>query len=341
MSLTPLDAAGTARWAELEAFPPYGFYRDLDDAACRRYRARQLASMAGNTAHAAFTWHGEGDGAVDSEAAFGLTSLGWDTEQFGVLAGRLDYLIVAPKSGGTPATDPRNTAANRRVLAVATEAARAMTAEADRRGLKHLSARVDSRELPVLQALERNGFELVDAILRFSLDASEWGGAPALPAGVKLRDAVESDVEVLGALSAKGFLYDRFHNDPMLADGVADRVHAAWLANAVRGKAGDGVLVAEVDGRPAGFFILALDKLAGETLGKTIGTLVLITVDGTLRRRGVALALSLGSIDWLKERGADRFEVGTQLANVPAANVYLKAGFRLVNTSVSLRRMAS
>ena len=70
-----------------------------------------------------------------------------------------------------------------------------------------------------------------------------------------------------------------------------------------------------------------------------MGTLVLITGDAGLRRRGVAGALRLGAVEWLKERGARRFEVGTQLANVPAASVYLKSGFKLVNTSLSLRRM--
>lgn len=335
MALTPLTVLELPDWAALEAYPPYGFYRDFEEAACRRYRARQLGTMAGRSDHAGFHWQG----ARGESAAFGLTTLNWDTEQFGAPAGRLDYLIVAPDGNRPPAIDPRDTSANRRLFQVAQEAATAMTVEADARGIRHLSARVDSRELPVLQALESAGFQLVDAILRFSLDASRWDGAPPLPAGVRLRDAVESDITPLALLAANGFLYDRFHNDPLLADGVADRVHAAWLTNAIRGTAGDGVLVAEVDGRPAGFFILAVDRLAGELLGTTIGTLVLITIDGTLRRRGVALALSLGSVDWLKERGATRFEVGTQLANVPAANVYLKAGFQLVQTSVSLRRM--
>ncbi|MDZ4805344.1 MAG: GNAT family N-acetyltransferase [Candidatus Eisenbacteria bacterium] len=336
MPLTKLNAEELAQWADREAYPPYGYYRDFMDAACRCYRARQLTALAGRSDHAGFHWQGGGE-----SAAFGLTTLGWDTEQFGVPAGRLDYLIVAPTGDELPAVDPRDTGANRRLFRVAGEAAVAMTDHARARGIRHLSARVDSRELPVLQALESAGFQLVDAILRFSLDSSEWTGAPSLPAGVRLRDAIESDIEPLAALAANGFLYDRFHNDPLLLEGVADRVHAAWLTNAIHGKAGDGVLVAEVDGRPAGFFILALDRLAGELLGTTIGTLVLITIDGTLRRRGVALALSLGSIDWLKERGATRFEVGTQLANVPAANVYLKAGFKLVQTSVSLRRMTS
>jgi hypothetical protein len=54
----------------------------------------------------------------------------------------------------------------------------------------------------------------------------------------------------------------------------------------------------------------------------------------------VALALSLGGTAWLAARGARRVEVGTQLANLPAANLYAKAGFRLVQTSISLRWVA-
>jgi GNAT superfamily N-acetyltransferase len=339
-AISPEALAG---WAAHEPFPPYGFYADFDDARCRAYRARQLATMGGRADHTArrVSVGGAAAGAPATEAVFGLTTLGWDSDQFGTPAGRLDYLIVAPEAGRPVRPDPQDTAANRRAYEAAVEAARAAVAEADRLGIRHLSARVDSRELPVLQALEANGFQLVDAILRFSLDAADFGGVGALPDGVVLRDAMPSDIEPLAVLAARGFLYDRFHNDPLLAPGVADRVHAAWLTNAVNGKAGDGVLVAEVDGRPAGFFILSLDRLAGEFLGTTIGTLVLITVDAALRRRGVARALSLGSVAWLAERGAARFEVGTQLANVPAANVYLKSGFRLVQTSVSLRRMAS
>lgn len=343
-ALRPLTPKDLAAWAAYEPFPPYGFYSDFDDEKCRLYRARQLESLAGRPDHHAWLWSGP-DGA---EVAVGITRLGWDTEQFGTPAGRLDYLIVRPEGGrdgrrGFWRAGRRrpDLAEDRRTLALATAAARAALAESDGMGIRHLSARVNSREVPVVQAVEAAGGQLVNAILRFSLDGPDFSGAGPMPPGVALREAGEADIEPLARLAQEGFTYDRFHNDPLLEPGVADRVHGAWLANAVRGRTGSGVVMAEVDGRPAGFFILSIDREAGEFIGTTVGTLVLITVDGTLRRRGVALALSLGSVEWLRDHGATRFEVGTQLANVPAANVYLKAGFRLVQTSVSLRRIVS
>lgn len=336
MSLEKISPAEMETWAAQEAFPPYAFYPDFDRERCRLYRARQLKAMGGRSDHEAWHWRGADGG----EAAIGLTRLGWDTGQFGMPAGRVDYLIVKSPSWRAETRRP-DVPEDRRVLAAATGAARELVTRSDAEGLQHLSARVDSREMPVIQAFEAVGFQFVDAILRFSLDLSRWPGAPSLPSGVTLRDATEADIEPLADLSARGFIYDRFHNDPSLPPGVADRVHAAWLVNAIQGRTGSGVLMAEVDGRSAGFFILALDAEAGDVIGTTIGTLVLISVDRTLRRRGVALALSLGAVDWLRDRGATRFEVGTQLANVPAASVYLKAGFRLVQTSVSLRRLAS
>jgi hypothetical protein len=62
-------------------------------------------------------------------------------------------------------------------------------------------------------------------------------------------------------------VYDRFHNDPEITRDTADALHAAWVENAVHGKTGCGVITAEVDGEPAGFFILGEDGLAQEVPG--------------------------------------------------------------------------
>ena len=328
MTVVTLTPDAIDAWAAAEAQPPYAYYGDFTAAARTRYRAEQLRRTLASPHHHALAVSDDAGRA----ALAGVTTLAWDSEQFGFSAGRLDYLLLRD-AAGAPLREPAA------ACALARRALQAALAHADALGVRHLSARFDSRDLPLVQACEAERFELVDAILKFALRDDAWGGAPPLPAGVALRDAREADIPALADLAARGFLYDRFHNDPALPAGVADRVHAAWLTNAVKGRTGDGVLVAEVDGRPAGFFILALDRAAGEHFGCPVGTLVLITVDAALRRRGVAVALSQGSVAWLPERGARRFEVGTQLANVPAANVYLKSGFRLVNTSLSLRRM--
>ncbi len=324
MAAQTLSPEEVAAWAPDEEFLPYSCYPDFTAEACRNYRAAQLRSLASSPAHHPFRVEGD-----HGSALFGITRLAWDTGQFGMPAGRVDYVLLRP-------FDP----SRRGRLELAVSAAAAAAGACDELGLEHVSARFDSRDLLLIQAMEAAGFQLVDGILKFARSAADFEPPADRPPGVIIRDAAESDIPELAALAARGFVYDRFHNDPLLAEGVADRVHAAWLENAVRGKTGSGVVCAEVDGKPGGFFIVALDTDAERHFGESVGTLVLITVDRAYRRRGVALALSLGAAAWLKERGAGRFEVGTQLANVPAANVYLKAGFRLVQTSVSLRRVA-
>jgi dTDP-4-amino-4,6-dideoxy-D-galactose acyltransferase len=295
------------------------------------YRSAQLERLLANPAHQAFA---VSEGSIDA-VALGITRLAWDSEQFGIPAGRLDYLIPA----AAPAREVREP---RDRLAVCLRmAARAAIEAATTAGLRHLSARIDAREFLTVQALEAAGFQVVDALLRFGLEV----GGEVTPAGradaFHLRDALPEDIPALRALAARAFVHDRFHNDPSLAPGVADRLHAAWVENAVRGATADGVILATAGDRLAGFFVLALDHDAREHFGFPVGTLLLIGVDEAWRRQGVALALSHAGTAWLAARGARQVEVGTQLANLAAANLYAKAGFRLVQTSISLRWVAA
>lgn len=347
MSGGRLSAAELGEWVLHDPYLPYGYYDDLPVEACYGYRAAQLERMAADPAHHVLIFEEPGSG----RALVGLTELAWDTEQFGMKAGRVDYVILRPE--GDPGRDwprgPGTTPAVQRAgvsriktperMAVAAAAARGVARAADELGIRHLTGRFDSRDIPVIQALEGAGFQYADAILRFVIDTETFTPPPAWRPGVELRDAREEDIPVLAGLSGKGFVYDRFHGDPALPPGVADRVHAAWLTNALHGKVGDGTLVGTVDGRVAGFMINALDRHATPHFGRPLSWYVLMTVDQTVRRRGLALALSLGSVAWLKERGALRVEAGTQMANVPASNLYPKVGFHLAQTSVTLRRM--
>jgi len=296
---------------------PYAYYPELG--------ADRLATHAAAQARAILTAPGTAAFALAGGTGFAaFQTLGWDSRALGVPAARLALLELAEGTRTSRAT--------------ALKAARALgTALADTvraSGARHVSARLDARDIVLIQALEEQGFRLVDAILRFTLDLHP---PPPQADNVVVRDARAEDLGRLRELAASGFIYDRFHNDPALASTVADRLHAAWVENAVRGGYGCGVLVAEAEGRPAGFFVLSEDPLAREILGVGIGTLVLITVAPEARRRGIARALSLASAARLRERGNRFAEVGTQLANVPASNIYLAAGFRLVQTSVSLR----
>ena len=56
------------------------------------------------------------------------------------------------------------------------------------------------------------------------------------------------------------------------------------------------------------------------------------------RGRGIAKATTYGALDWFREQGVDIVEVGTQLRNIPASRLYEACGFRLVASSLSLRK---
>jgi ribosomal protein S18 acetylase RimI-like enzyme len=52
----------------------------------------------------------------------------------------------------------------------------------------------------------------------------------------------------------------------------------------------------------------------------------------------VAKALTYSALDWFRDQGVDIVEVGTQLRNIAASRLYESCGFRLVASSLSLRR---
>ena len=200
----------------------------------------------------------------------------------------------------------------------------------------YISARQDSREIALIQSLEALEFSTVDGILKFSIDLGERLVVPERR-GVVIETASKDDIPELRELAAGGFVYDRFHNDPCVPNDQADALHADWVENGVLGKTGCGVLVARSQGRVAGFFLLTEDNSLKPHLGFSVGTLVLIAVSPHFRRRGIAKSLSLASAAYLKHRGHSYAEVGTQMANTPASNVYLSSGFHLVQSHVSLR----
>lgn len=298
---------------------PYDYYPEVTAEERLEYALRQtMSSVESPSARCAVIDH------EDRQGLAVTVPLAWDSDVLGVPAGRVTVFMFS-------GVDQEAT------IKVSGELACSVRGQIDELSLQHVSVRLDARELLAAQTLERAGFEIVDGILKFSHPLDGDPLAPTELSGIKIREATEADIPRLRELAEAGFVYDRFHNDPRLSKTTSDRLHGIWTENAVRGKTGAGVLVGEVDGEVGGFFILAEDKLAKDVFGKSVGTLVLITVGKAYRRRGLAKALSRESLRWLQARGNRWGEVGTQLANTPASSVYLAAGFRMAQTSLSLR----
>lgn len=216
---------------------------------------------------------------------------------------------------------------------------------AEQKDVQHISARLDASDLSGLHVLESAGFITVDGILTFALDLSRdsatlsSAGCQLALQGVNLRLATGADSEATTELARTAYIYDRFHADPAIPSEQADELHAEWLRNSCAGKAADAVVLAEDERGLLGFVTCKLQCDTKAHLGKLIGTIVLVATADRARGRGVGRATTLASVEWFRNQQVDIVEVGTQLRNIPASRLYQSCGFRLVGSSVSLRKI--
>lgn len=248
--------------------------------------------------------------------------LEWDSEMFGFPAARLEMLL----SSGTYA---EARARSQQVLG-------SVLSDCSRQGIRHLTARVDTRDYAALHALQAAGFELIDGIQTFTLPVTEQIAAD-FPDGTRLYEP--RDLDSVAEIGRTSFVYDRFHNDPFLPKQVSDHLHGVWTRNCCLGKAADAVIVSEREGRVASFVTVKLDAAARQGLGISIATIILVATAGWARRSGCARDATLGTLAWCARERVESVEVGTQISNIPAGRAYEARGFRISGVSLTLRRV--
>lgn len=255
-------------------------------------------------------------------AAGAWRHLPWDSGMFGFPAGRLEMLVA---SGSYQESRLRA----QQVLA-------SVVSDCAHQGIRHLTARVDTRDYAALHTLQAAGFELIDGIQTFGLPVT-GEISREFPEGTRLFDSADLDAVV--EIGRTSFLYDRFHNDPFLPKAAADYLHGVWTENCCLGKAADAVIVTEREGRIAGYATVKVDAAAKQGLGISIATIILVATAGWARRSGCARDVTLGTLAWCAREQVETVEVGTQISNVPAGRAYEARGFRLSGVSLTLRKV--
>ena len=217
------------------------------------------------------------------------TLLDWDTEFWGVPIGRVEGDALDPGRLG------------------------AVDEWADENAIACLYFLAGSADAPTAHSAEAGGFRLMD--LRVEL------GRPAAGDDLlaDLRDARPGDADALRAIARASHGVTRFYADPNFPDERCDDLYDTWISQSLEGWA-DGVLVAEVDGRPAGYVSCHLDETGAGSIG-------LIAVDAHVRGAGLGVALSRGAVAWCRDRGAERMSVATQARNAAALKTFQRAGF--------------
>jgi dTDP-4-amino-4,6-dideoxy-D-galactose acyltransferase len=167
---------------------------------------------------------------------------------------------------------------------------------------------------------ERGAFRLMD--LRVTLRRGTAGAT-----AFDVREAREEDHERLRSIARASHGTTRFYADPSFPDKRCDELYETWIERSLDGWAA-GVLVAERDGRTAGYCSCHLDT------DERTGSIGLIAVDAGARRTGAGVALAAGAVTWCGRRGAESVSVVTQGRNVAALRTFQRAGFLLASVDL-------
>jgi RimJ/RimL family protein N-acetyltransferase len=207
-----------------------------------------------------------------------------------------------------------------------------------KRGISHLTARVDAGNLSSIHALESAGCELIDGIQTFSLHLQKAGGRTTTDR-LETRMFREDDLPQVLAIARTSYVYDRFHADSALSPEVADAANEDWVRNSCAGTAADSVILACREGEVLSYVTCKIDRETGPALGVSFGAIVMVATAQEARGRGAARAATEGALDWFRGQRVDVVEVGTQIRNIPAGRLYESCGFRLVGVSLTFRRL--
>jgi dTDP-4-amino-4,6-dideoxy-D-galactose acyltransferase len=149
------------------------------------------------------------------------------------------------------------------------------------------------------------------------------------PAGCGVRAGRPEDLDELLPVARVAHTDSRFFQDGHFPCRQAEELFAVWLRRSWEGWA-QQVLVAEVEGRPAGYLTCHLEDSRGR-----IG---LVGVAPEFQGRGLGRGLLKAGLEWFTFRGAGEVTVVTQGRNVRAQRLYQRCGFVTVDVHLWFHR---
>ncbi|HBF38732.1 MAG TPA: hypothetical protein DDW50_15615 [Firmicutes bacterium] len=234
-------------------------------------------------------------------AEYELRELDWDTEFFGMKMGR----VVLPSI-----LESMNFS----------ELAWLHTLESARRlnfQFLYCPFNVDYPEVGAIIA--GHGATIGDILVTFTLDC--FKGTLKHSPQRKVKEALSNDLEGIIEIAAHSFRDSRFMKDPHFDKVKAEQFYPSWLQESFA--SGEKILVVKEEQQVLGFI-----SLKAESLTQTM-VIRLIAVRGSERGKGVGQILIDQALHLAADQKYHFVQVGTQLTNTAAINLYEKNGFRI------------
>jgi len=151
-----------------------------------------------------------------------------------------------------------------------------------------------------------------------------------------VRRAVRADLPDVGRLGASLLRvhYD-FDNDRFMRPTADADEGYAWFLGSQLKNTDALVLVAEREGRIAGYLYAGIEPRNWKELREEAGFVHDILVDDAARGRGAGEALMTAAFDWMRERGVPRVVLWTAANNTRARQLFERLGFRATMTEMT------
>jgi dTDP-4-amino-4,6-dideoxy-D-galactose acyltransferase len=191
-----------------------------------------------------------------------------------------------------------------------------------------VQAKVPSRNSTIIDQLTSSGFRLCEGEidLELSLNTESKSNPPVTAYGC--RHATQNDIASLSELAANSFAGKTRFRRPWYSEDEARLMYSTWVAKAVRGEFDDVCLmIAHEQGEPLAF--VTLRKLQ-QSCNVRIG---LLAVQDGFRRQGLGASLLKAASAWAFQNGGTCLKIATQISNLDAMRLYLKAKAKPVSTS--------
>ncbi len=192
--------------------------------------------------------------------------------------------------------------------------------------------KLPSGQVAMAARFTQAGFALVDVSVTFARPPTARQ-AKRRQTPIDVHAASPAECAQAREIAGGCIVYSRFHMDWNLSTAQANAVNWAWMDSYYRGRRGEAVQVATIEGRVVGFNAI----LGGQSAGALERSIDLIGVSPDHQRRGIGQALVERFIDDCEALQLP-MRVTTQAANIPAVKLYERNGFRLVESALVLHR---
>lgn len=185
--------------------------------------------------------------------------------------------------------------------------------------IKYLFARCPATDLPAAQAMEQNGFLLMDTLLYYSRNLA----SPIPAADIQVRPVVVDEADTIARLATEAFrgYGGHYHADPRFDKAKCDEVYTSWAhRSCVSRQVAAEVLVAEQESQIVGFITLKLNN-------PQEGEVPLYGVSPSVQGRGIGRSLMIGALNWCAAQNAERMLISTQVTNLSSQKVWIRLGF--------------